>query len=176
MAQQALDEEEKNAGSDPEISDDDEDEVLDSDDDMDEDRAFMSTRNNIRNRLTFLEFSQESLSRAQVMKRLLFCSLMLNITFVSWGLLQVRNYTLSTFVVLFHLKHITGTNVDSKIPSLPRRVLYILVCVGVHQSLLDSYHVRGAHDVSTSPSKSDYHPLRIQLSINQQYVEQLVSI
>lgn len=37
----------------------------------------------------FLEFRQESLSRKQVLRRLLFCSVMLNITFVLWGVLQV---------------------------------------------------------------------------------------
>lgn len=41
----------------------------------------------------FLEFNQESLSKAQVVKRLVFCSLMLNITFVMWGALQERMLT-----------------------------------------------------------------------------------
>jgi len=42
--------------------------------------------------LGFLEFHAESLSKTQVLSRLLFCSLMLNITFVSWGALQVCMY------------------------------------------------------------------------------------
>lgn len=40
-----------------------------------------------------LEFDQEHTSRAQVVKRLLFCSLMLNVTFVTWGALQERMLT-----------------------------------------------------------------------------------
>lgn len=42
---------------------------------------------------TFLEFSQASLTRMQVMKRLVFCSVMLNVTFVLWGALQERMLT-----------------------------------------------------------------------------------
>jgi hypothetical protein len=37
-----------------------------------------------------LEFDQARLSKAQVLKRLIFCSLVLNITFVAWGVLQVN--------------------------------------------------------------------------------------
>jgi len=40
-----------------------------------------------------LEFDQVHTSRTQVIQRLLFCSLMLNITFVSWGALQERMLT-----------------------------------------------------------------------------------
>jgi len=40
-----------------------------------------------------LEFEQSSISKMQVFKRLLFCSLMLNVTFVTWGLLQERMLT-----------------------------------------------------------------------------------
>lgn len=42
---------------------------------------------------TVLEFDQQHTSRTTVIRRLLFCSLMLNITFVSWGLLQERMLT-----------------------------------------------------------------------------------
>jgi hypothetical protein len=42
---------------------------------------------------TVLEFDQERTSRTVVIRRLLFCSLMLNLTFVSWGLLQERMLT-----------------------------------------------------------------------------------
>jgi hypothetical protein len=44
-------------------------------------------------RPTIFEFNQETMSKAQVLKRLLFCCLMLNITFVSWGVLQERMLT-----------------------------------------------------------------------------------
>jgi hypothetical protein len=44
-------------------------------------------------RAGILEFDQDQTSRAKVVQRLLFCSLMLNITFVSWGALQERMLT-----------------------------------------------------------------------------------
>mmetsp|Transcript_6400 Transcript_6400/g.15169 ORF Transcript_6400/g.15169 Transcript_6400/m.15169 type:complete len:554 (-) Transcript_6400:98-1759(-) len=50
-----------------------------------------STPGNGRSRV--LEFDQVQMSRAQVIKRLLFCSLMLNVTFVTWGALQERMLT-----------------------------------------------------------------------------------
>jgi hypothetical protein len=40
---------------------------------------------------SFLEFQQERLSRKQVLQRLAFCSIFLNVTFVVWGALQVRD-------------------------------------------------------------------------------------
>lgn len=40
-----------------------------------------------------LEFEQENTSRPEVMKRLAFCVFMLNVTFVTWGLLQERMLT-----------------------------------------------------------------------------------
>jgi hypothetical protein len=40
-----------------------------------------------------MEFDQVQTSRAQVIKRLLLCSLMLNLTFVTWGALQERMLT-----------------------------------------------------------------------------------
>lgn len=40
-----------------------------------------------------LEFEQEKSSRTQVLKRLAFCIFMLNVTFVTWGLLQERMLT-----------------------------------------------------------------------------------
>lgn len=48
-----------------------------------------TTRASKTSRLLF-DFEQTSLSKMEVMKRLIFCSLMLNVVFVSWGLLQVR--------------------------------------------------------------------------------------
>lgn len=65
--------------------DDDLQEFLDSDSEED---APILTRNK-RDAPGFLDF-HDSLSKAQVLRRLLFCSLMLNITFVMWGALQVR--------------------------------------------------------------------------------------
>jgi hypothetical protein len=79
------------------LEDDDQDqddleEVLDSDDD--EGEGLLPNESNkghapIPRRMSLLEFQQESLSKTQVLQRLVFCSLMLNITFVMWGALQV---------------------------------------------------------------------------------------
>ena len=78
----------------------DDDEVLDSgdddleqhdeeDDDDPEESDLLRNHPNHSKRYNILEFDQDRTSKAQVMRRLLFCSLMLNITFVSWGFLQV---------------------------------------------------------------------------------------
>lgn len=39
---------------------------------------------------TFLDYDQETMSRESVYTNLAICAVMLNVTFVSWGLLQVR--------------------------------------------------------------------------------------
>ena len=44
----------------------------------------------------FLEFDQTTTSRNDVMKRLGLCVLMLNLTFVTWGVLQVRRVDTAT--------------------------------------------------------------------------------
>jgi len=67
------------------VSDDEEednDECLDSDSSDDENRPTVKN---------FMEFDQGSLSKPQVLKRLAFCCIVLNITFVAWGVLQVCN-------------------------------------------------------------------------------------
>jgi adenosine 3'-phospho 5'-phosphosulfate transporter B2 len=76
------DEEDDYYGSDEEEVDEYTDELLDSDDNED---VPLQQRE--------LESQQESLNRGQVMRRLVFCSLMLNITFVCWGVLQERMLT-----------------------------------------------------------------------------------
>lgn len=48
---------------------------------------------NWNQRSGILEFDQVQTSRAQVIKRLVLCSLMLNLTFVTWGALQERMLT-----------------------------------------------------------------------------------
>ncbi|KAL7574939.1 hypothetical protein ACA910_010763 [Epithemia clementina (nom. ined.)] len=81
-------------GSDGEEDDDVEDdsEVLDSDDD---EETKVLRRQPSRKRSSFFleEFTQESLTKAQVLQRLVFCSLMLNLTFVTWGVIQERMLT-----------------------------------------------------------------------------------
>ncbi|KAI2507162.1 UAA transporter family [Fragilaria crotonensis] len=67
------------------------DEYLDSGDEQDPINRMYPTPNFTTR--PALEFDQETMSKAQVLKRLLFCSLMLNITFVTWGLLQERMLT-----------------------------------------------------------------------------------
>lgn len=65
----------------------DAEDVLDSDEHEDENLLSGNDKESV------LEFSQESLTRTQVLKRLLFCCLMLNLTFVMWGALQERMLT-----------------------------------------------------------------------------------
>jgi hypothetical protein len=82
---------EDNDESAPSDDDDDDDEILDSD--SDDYLVHMKSRSSIsaeRNQANFLEFQQESMPKSQVLKRLVFCSIMLNVTFVTWGVLQVR--------------------------------------------------------------------------------------
>jgi hypothetical protein len=72
---------------------DNDEEVLDSGDEVEEeDRDLLNNRRRrpFSHRISsLLEFQQESLSKAQVLKRLVFCSVMLNLVFVLWGALQV---------------------------------------------------------------------------------------
>jgi hypothetical protein len=77
---------------DPDGDGEDGKELLDSDDETDQGQKSSN----------FLEFSQESMTKAQVLRRLVFCALMLNLTFVVWGALQVcvsHMRLLSWFVV-----------------------------------------------------------------------------
>jgi hypothetical protein len=77
---------------------DTEDQVLDSGEDQNEEEEeedpeesdLLRNHPNHSKRCNVLEFDQDRASKAQVMRRLLFCHLtMLNVTFVSWGFLQV---------------------------------------------------------------------------------------
>jgi adenosine 3'-phospho 5'-phosphosulfate transporter B2 len=67
---------------------DDDDDLGDENDDDDEEELFLNAPTQ-----RVLEFDQEQTSRTKVVQRLLFCSLMLNITFVTWGALQERMLT-----------------------------------------------------------------------------------
>lgn len=60
--------------------DEENEEVLDSSSEGDD-------REPMRN---IMDFDQARLSKTQVLQRLIFCSLVLNITFVAWGVLQVN--------------------------------------------------------------------------------------
>lgn len=76
----------------------DEDDALYSEDDDDDDRFAPAEEDDLllegsAGRAGVLEFDQEQASRTKVVQRLLFCSLMLNITFVTWGALQERMLT-----------------------------------------------------------------------------------
>jgi hypothetical protein len=160
---------------------DNDDEVLDSGDEAEEDRDLL---NNNRGRSQFskqisslLEFQQESLSKTQVLKRLIFCSLMLNLVFVMWGALQVctrgASYSSSetpesclTIMLL-----LSGTHADSKIPSLHGRILCVFLRTGFYQSLLDSHHVGYANAVLEAPPESVDSHLRILVSVHLEHVE-----
>jgi len=83
-------------GSDAEESDEDgfNDEVLDSDgEEYDTPVSRGAQQAQDRQRLNFLEFHQESLTKAQVLKRLIGVAFLLNLTFVIWGVLQERMLT-----------------------------------------------------------------------------------
>lgn len=96
---ETAEEEEEYYGSDAEGEDDgdleDDEEVLDSGDEGDESAKMIRRGGNFKRKISFFleEFEQEKLTRAQVLRRLLLCSLMLNITFVMWGVLQERMLT-----------------------------------------------------------------------------------
>ena len=73
--------EEQNENFEDEEEEDEEEELL----------ASSSERRGFQSQASFLEFQQERLSRTQVLQRLAFCSILLNVTFVVWGALQVRS-------------------------------------------------------------------------------------
>lgn len=117
--------------SDEEEDDLDSDSYLDSGDE-DEDQA---PRRQTR-RSSFLEFDQETKPRGEVLKRLAFCSLMLNITFVMWGALQVsaRLYAQARDTTRkAHFRIFSGTNVDSALPPTNRGILYLFLRFGIHK-------------------------------------------
>jgi hypothetical protein len=79
--------------------DDDEQELLGSDDGNELDaqgraqqqRQEQGSHHLVRRRSSFLEDSEhQNFTKIQVLRRLAVCSVMLNITFVTWGVLQVR--------------------------------------------------------------------------------------
>lgn len=86
-------------GSEQEYSDGEEEEDLDEVLDSDDEQAHVllpserAQHPHHHPRLNFLEFQQEKLTKAQVLQRLVFCSLMLNAIFVMWGALQERMLT-----------------------------------------------------------------------------------
>jgi adenosine 3'-phospho 5'-phosphosulfate transporter B2 len=83
-------EEERNKNIEPE-------EILDSDDEAlpegSSNAASAFQQQQQQQTAGFLDFDSGSLSRLQVLRRLTFCCLMLNITFVAWGALQERMLT-----------------------------------------------------------------------------------
>lgn len=139
----------------------------------------------------FLEFQQESLSRKQVLQRLVFCCIMLNVTFVAWGALQVRcapelkikesrvlfnpTLTLSNSLIISILCSV-GTHADPSLSSLYWRVLYVFVRFGFYESLLDTHHVGNVAALPQTATFAVGRHLRVQLSKHLQYAFQLVSI
>jgi hypothetical protein len=108
----------------------------------------------------FLEFDQTTTSRNDVMKRLGLCVLMLNLTFVTWGVLQVRRVAthISSMIspvpmltCLFSNLHLilptmnshlfSGTNAHKEISSHHWRIFYLFLRSRLHQSFLDSHYV-----------------------------------
>jgi UAA transporter family len=78
---------------DDELIEVEEDEYLDSDGEREEKSLMHSNNSSSNMRSSILDFNQESMSKAQVLKRLFFCIFMLNTTFVIWGLIQERMLT-----------------------------------------------------------------------------------
>ena len=146
--------------SDPENDDDDEEDGLLEEDEPHEEKAddllfeMRPSRGKVSGKRRgvsfankkFLEFEQMSLSKAEVMKRLAICVIMLNLTFVTWGVLQVRMRSLfvyegdSTTDFTLFLNCSTcrtspvlilppkGAHVDSTLSAIYGRVLCLLVC------------------------------------------------
>jgi len=75
--------------------DDEESECLDSGDEEEEaaDEALLAKQSAMHKSSMSFEFNQESMSKTEVLKRLVFCVLMLNATFVTWGVMQERMLT-----------------------------------------------------------------------------------
>jgi hypothetical protein len=81
----------ESSDEDDDDEEEDDDEVLDSDSEGHNRRPLRSKATNDRDAVSnFLEFQQDTMPKSQVLKRLVLCSIMLTITFVSWGALQVR--------------------------------------------------------------------------------------
>jgi len=57
-----------------------------------------------------------------------------------------------------------------------RGLLYVFLRLGLFQSLLDPHHVEFLTVVAQTPAESEYHCVRIQFSIDLEYVKQLVPI
>ena len=184
MAEIAKEEEMEYYGSDAEDDGDieDESEVLDSDD---EEETKALRRAPARKRTSFFleEFNQESLSRVQVLRRLLFCSLMLNLTFITWGAIQVSpvdRLVLYPFREVLNLNGFstTGAYANAKVPSKIREwgVFYLLLRFSVYKSILDTYNVNHAPRLHETTPQSDNSDLRVFLSKYFKHVEQLVSV
>lgn len=163
------------------------DELLDS---SPENEPGTATRNT-----NFLEFSQESLSRKQVLRRLAFCSIMLNICFVCWGVLQVRSRKVNCLLLMniialfldYNLKHpylshqcsplqSTGKNVDSSLSSLYWRIFYLFIRSCFYKPLLDFDHVRGSSALFQAAPEPKCHHLRIFFSKYIEHALQLVPV
>lgn len=89
----------ENMSSDSLSDDEDSEENLNSEDEQDE----LKQPPVASFQRQFLEFDQETMPKAEVVKRLAFCCLMLNVTFVTWGILQVSR--LPFLDVALHHKH-----------------------------------------------------------------------
>jgi hypothetical protein len=156
----AIENNESYYGSD--VSDDDDEEneeVLDSSSEENDREQQQQQQQQQPSHNNLMEFDQTRLSKAQVLKRLAFCSLVLNVTFVAWGVLQVckESAAVSCMLVIcvcvcmcplvltfcvapLSLTYI-GTHVDKTLSSFDGGILYLLVCPCLYQSILDPHHV-----------------------------------
>jgi len=96
------------------------------------------------------DYDQETQSKNSVYRNLALCAIMLNVTFVSWGLLQVRFVVsiLNDISIRTSYVHFSpfppippGTNAHSSLSSYYWRILHIFICIGIYKSFLDTHHV-----------------------------------
>ena len=124
-------------------------------------RLFMREENNNSSFLQeLMDERNKKKSRESVYTNLAICAIMLNLTFVSWGLLQVMYFDvfdfsfalLHTFVPSCHTLIylislsliIVGTDAYPSLSASYRRIFHVLLRARLHQSILDTHHVGNA--------------------------------
>lgn len=146
--------------SDDEEGSDEEKELLNSDDSTGAGRKGGDRPHDSRRSYDFME-PNESLSKVQVLRRLIFCSLMLNVTFVMWGLLQV-SLSLPLLLGRGFFLNVTnpfsrsGANADKAISALCWRVLYLFLCPCLYKPILDVGHVGYADAIPETTKQSNH--------------------
>lgn len=112
------------------------------------------------------EYDSRLQTKESVYGNLAICAIMLNVTFVVWGLLQVscfvhlkQSCSISSYLLTFHHRLIKGTDVNTPIPPPQWRILHILLRTCLHQPFLDTSHVRHTTFVLQTTYISNNHHL-----------------